>query len=127
MAIYTLLTLIVVMDLKRARKKIINNQGNGAINSIKINMLRLAGVPPLAGFLIKVAVLVTLVKKMERKKIVIRLLIVATLSFYAYMQIIYKPILLINSRGKLKIKNKLNHQKKILRVNTGTPTAYYTY
>ena len=98
LAIYRTMVLLIVIKTKKKNKKAIINQIDTPIRRIKVRILSLGGIPPILGFVAKRMVLITIISSIERKWIVLIALIVARWSFYAYMQIIYKSMLLIKIR-----------------------------
>lgn len=104
----------ITSKFKKKLKKITVNQTHEPINTIKVRILRLAGIPPLAGFIAKTIVLIALSYRIERKKFIIIIIIVATISFFAYIQIIYKALILIKRKQKSRKKRKTNKKRRTI-------------
>lgn len=91
-------SLILIMIINPANKEnfthIINQPKFPLSNPLIYSIIRIAGIPPLLGFFIKLIVFFLIISLREYKSILITLIIVSSIRFFAYSQIIYKTLII---------------------------------
>lgn len=122
--IYSIIITPIVTQFKKFKyNSLVKQEVKTTPNQIrfKINIIRLAGLPPLSGFFLKALVLYNLIIFKRPTKIAITLLMVATGAFYAYRQIIIKLLLLKRYNKTEKKDIKIENTKKAITWNSIFP------
>lgn len=123
---YSIILSTIIRQAKKREKKIIKDQ-IGKTSLYKINIFRLAGIPPTTGFMLKAFIIISITLKIIPNFILILIVIVAAISFYAYRQMLYKPLHnTTNHNWNKKIyENKNTSEKKRAVFNiSGIPVIY---
>lgn len=122
--LYSAILYNILTEIKKKSKKTIKRQIKRGVRIIKLSIFRAAGIPPTTGFIIKSRALIRIIIYQIRKIVVITMLMAATVSFYSYIQVVYKSLYI---RKKTSIKNETEERgaKRRLTINTATPLALY--
>lgn len=124
LAIYSIIITPIIIQFKKFKYKNLTKQENKPkLNQtgLKVSLLRLSGLPPLAGFFLKALVIYFLTAYKTPTKLTISFLIAATGAFYAYIQVLTKILTLKVQAKREKKALSIKNSKIILVWNTMFP------
>jgi len=117
LSIYRVIVALIVKQLEKSKNPILIGQTNRTTNDqlrIKLNIIRLSGVPPLTGFFLKALVIYSLIKFGTSFKAGTLLLIAATGAFYGYNQTTIKIMIFKPQKRKGESPIRIKNQKKTI-------------